>query len=377
MKKIALSVLFVLVLTVIGCHSKKSDSKSRIITVYPRSDTTHLFYSGVVKPIQENLVISPAGGIISKMNHHYGDVVKKGDVLFTIHSPEMERDFREAITSYLRVKQSYLTSKKSMIGTEMLYKEKIISEQEYASEKGQYQNNLLSYIEASTKLKQFLTYLPAFQAAFLNADEIDLQQATQLLQKNMDDVTIQAPASGLILFPEHKSSEDKEFQTGVEVKKSDVLVAIGDLTGLSITANVTENDINKIKPGSAVRLSFQSNLELELKGTIVSVARQAKTNDNANFSTFPVVIQVPAITEQVAQKIRIGMNTKLDILIEDPPAIKIPIEAVTEKDHTNYVTIITADGKTKLRKVITGSTGQNDVTIISGLSKGDRVLMPQ
>lgn len=369
-------IIAVLIFSILlaNCHSKEKQDLRRTITIYPSSNITHLYYNGIIKPIQESLVISPANGVISKMNFHYGDFVKKGDVLFTIHSPDMEREFREAITNYLRIKQAYLTSKKSMIGTEMLHKDKIISDQEYDSEKGQYQNNTLSYVEASTKLRQFLSYLPSFQEKFLTTETINLQEAVQVLQANMDDLTITAPAAGIVLFPEEKSSDDKQFQIGVEVKKNDSLVTIGNLNGLAITANVTENDINNIKPGRTVMLSFQSDLEMELRGKIISVAKQAKNTDNTSFSTFPVVIQVPSLTPAQIQKIRVGMNAKLDILIEQPPTIKIPITAVTEKDHRFYVNTILDDGKIISKEVITGTTSQYEVTILKGLNKGDRIV---
>lgn len=376
MMKLPYSILIILLaLALSACHSKENKKHDKVITVYPRSHVTHLYYSGTIKPIAENLVISPAAGVISKINFHYGDFVKKGDILFAIHSPEMEREFRETITNYLRVKQAYLTSKKSMAGTLMLYKEKIISEQEYENEKGQFQNTLLSYIESSTKLQQFLAYLPSVQQNYLNNDDIDLKKAVAVLQQKMDDLCVIAPASGLILFPEEKANDQKPIQLGLDVKKNDVLASIGDVTGLSITANVTENDINSIKPGSQVLLTFQSNLEVELRGTIVSVAKQAKSTENTGFSTFPVVINVPKLSAKQAEKIKIGMNVKLDILIEEPATLRIPIKAIITKNHSYYVKMLNRDNKLFTREIVPGTTDQESVTILKGLNKGDRVIL--
>jgi len=258
------------------CHSHEKQSKEKhIITAYPRSSTQHLYYNGVIKPLKEEVIISPSSGVVSKMFFHYGDFVKKGDLLFTLHSPEMESQFREAISNYLRVKQANLNSKKSMMGTEMLHKEKIISEQEYESEKSQYQNNMLSYVEASNKLKLFLNYIPSFQKELIDFPVLNLEDAKKLLQENIEDLAIYAKTSGIILFPEERSGGNaKQLQVGSDIKRDDILLAIGDLTGLSVTANVTENDINHLTTGLPVILTFVSDLELDLHGKIIS-AREA------------------------------------------------------------------------------------------------------
>lgn len=378
MKKISQYLTILLFcLSLSACHSEKEQTNSRVVTVYPRANTSHLYYNGIIKPLQEDLIISPANGIVNKMKFHYGDFVKKGDVLFTIHSPDMENEFRDCLTNYLRVKQAYLNSKNSMIGTQALYNEKIISQQEYENDKSQYQNNTLSFVAASTKLKQFINYLPSYKEKFVDSDTINLDDAVKILQSNMEDLTITAPSSGIVLFPEQKSSDgNKELQVGLEIKKHDVLLEIGNLSGLSITADVTENDINNVKSGSSVILSLQSDLESELKGVIVSVAKQAKNSDSSSsLSTFPVGIQVPSLSNKTMQKIRVGMNAKLDILVEEPPAIKIPISGVVQKNHRAFVKKIDPNGKAHEVPVLTGATTQQEVTILRGLKKGDKILI--
>ncbi len=375
MKRIPTFIFIVFCSFLASCHSDSKNHGQKIVTVCPRSQIRHLYYNGTMKPIHEQLVISPAVGVISKIGFHYGDAVRKGDVLFTIHSPEMEREFRESIANYLRVKQAYLASKKSMIGTQMLYKEKIISEQEYESETAQFQSNTLSFVEANIKIKQFLAYLPSFQEKFLETDEINLNEAVKILQANLDDLVITAPSSGIILLPTEKSSEEQQYQVGMEVKKNAALLSIGNLSGLSVTANVTENDINSIIPGSTVVLALQSELELDLRGRIISIAKQAKSEESSGFSTFPVVIQVPHLSKTAMQKIRVGMNAKLDIQLEDPPRIRIPITAIHQKDQNFYVKMLDAKEHIIKQKVVPGSTSENEITILKGLRKGDRIVV--
>ncbi len=69
------------------------------------------------------------------------------------------------------------------------------------------------------------------------------------------------------------------------------------------------------------------------------------------------------------------MNAKLDILIEEPPSIRIPINAVTTINHRRFVKVLDSKGKVVTKMVLTGPTSQSEVTILKGLNRGDRVVV--
>lgn len=377
LKKIPLFFLFSALLWVISCQPKHKTQRenSHIYNVSLKTDVLHLYYIGNIKPIREELIMSPASGVVNKMEFHYGDYVKKGQLLLRIHSPEMENDFREAISSYLRTKQVFLNSKKSMEGTNDLYQEKIISEQEYFNEQNQYQNNVLSFIEATNKMKQLLSYLPTAKQTVFNMSLSEIADVKKLFQNVFEDLTLYARNSGIVLFPQQNSESIKLIQVGYEVKKNDALLVIGDLSGVAITANISELDINHLQPGHEVLITFQAQPELELQGKIISVARQAKVTENTGFSTFPVLIQVGQLSHYQIQKIRVGMSAKIDIMVEGPPTIKVPIKAVYQQDNKNWVTLL--DPTTQQAHDIpveTGMTSLDEVTITRGLKPNDKII---
>lgn len=368
--------LFVLCLSLNACHHK-STKENIVFYVEKKSDKRHLYYQGVVKPINEELIISPTGGIVTKINFHYGDFARKGDLLLTIRSPQMENEFREAMINYLKIKQAYLNSKKSMTGTEILYKEKIISEEEYFNEESQYQVNFMNYIEASNKLKQYLMFIPSFKQELIDQSLSHLNDMKKILQQDIKEIFIFAPSSGIILFSEEKDPSNlKLLQIGSQVKKDDMLLTIGDLSGLSIKTYVHENDICQLSVGMPVNLTFQSDLETELQGNIVSIAKQAINNGNADLTLFPIVMNVSKMTSYQLGKIYIGMNAKIDIIIQEHSSIRIPIKAVFQKENKNLVTVV--DPKTNRmtdREVVTGRTSLEDVIILEGLSNGEKIIV--
>lgn len=363
---------------VVACsHSDKKKTSLNEITVTPKNEIVHLYYTGMIRPLQEELISAPATGVVKKVNFHYGDIVRQGQLLFTIHSPELENEFRETMSQFLRSKQAYLMSQTNMQGTQDLYNEKIISEQEYTNEKSQLQNNLLSYIEASNKLQQLIKNIPQAQKTIRDISLSDVDKVKQLLTQQFEDLAIYAQNSGIVLFPDKSGgNENKEIHIGNEIKKGEVALVLGNLSGLTINTDISEMDINRVRAGQRVKISFTAEPDLSLEGLIVSVAKQAKTTENNALTSFPVVIQVPTLSENQIEKIRIGMSAKVDIAITEPPLIKIPINAVFQKAGRNWVTRINPErGKKEAVEVETGNTTLNEVTILHGLNNGDRVVL--
>jgi hypothetical protein len=170
------------------------------------------------------------------------------------------------------------------------------------------------------------------------------------------------------------------LQIGSQVKENQALVAIGDLSGISTTAQVSELVINKIKPGQKVTVSLDALPNITIYGTVKSVGAQAQPaaegGGPGGIATFPVTVIVPTLTPQQANLIRVGMTSKIQITIENPAQIMIPINAVYQKGNISMVKVIDAKGKSREVPVVTGQTTLSEVAILQGLKPGDRVVIP-
>jgi HlyD family secretion protein len=369
------------VLLLFGCHSNQDEQGAKdskqVITVNKQPNIAHLYYNGVIKPIKDELIISPANGIVTKVNFQYGDTITKGQQLLTLNSIDLENEFREIFTSYLKAKQAYLNSMNNMRGVEELRKAQIISDQEYFNEKSQYQNGLLAYLDAQHKLEQIAKDVPEISHKLNKLTLNDTQLIQALLRERFNIAVIHAQSSGIVLFPENSNADNdnKQIHLGYEVKKGDVLLAIGDLSGIAINTEVNEIDVNRLYRGQKVKITLSSQPEELLHGEVISVARQAKSSGNGELAMFPIVIHVPELTPQQVQNVRIGMSAKADIIISEPVQIKIPINAVFDKSGHHWVTIVDpSSGRKKAVVVTTGATTLHEVTILNGLKSGDKVI---
>ncbi|MDQ2994434.1 MAG: efflux RND transporter periplasmic adaptor subunit [Pseudomonadota bacterium] len=380
----------IIVLTMVCCFALASCGKrgehanqeqTQVVTVEKKPNTVMLPYSGKISPIRVVAVTTPEEGTVAKMNFVYGQKVEKGQVLLTIHSPKLESDFHEAVTSFLKAKDHYLNSQASIEGSQELYDEKIIAKKEFINEKSQHENNELAYVDAKFKLEKILDYVPGFDRSIEELNLGDVSRIRAIFSKTLDDIVIKASASGIVLFPVHVSTEEgggssNELEVGTAVKKGQALLSIGDLTGISVDFEINESDVSRVKPGLTASVASTSGPNMTLKGVIKDVAVQAKSaRGNSDSSSFPAKVIVENIPAETAKELRVGMSAKITVEIVGKPEIMIPIQAVHAEKGKRFVTLALGNEKNEQREVQTGRTTQNDVIILHGLKPGDKVLV--
>ena len=389
MQKNILIVSFLsLIIFITGCHNEKNKQQQQLKTVTAalRAVPTELFYTGTISPVRVNNITSTVDGTVKQLFFKYGQKVDNGQLLMIISSPKLQDDYRTAVTNYLKAKEDNANSIVNFRGSTELKDAGIISEQEYLSEKSSYDNTAIAYLNAQYQLEQTIAKIPGVSKTLESLSLDDLSTISKILQIQYDNLQIIAPAPGIILMPEKTEGgaadsgtgdSDKKLIEGAQVKQGQVLVSIGDLSGLATTVQVSELAINQIKTGQAVIVTSDALPGIEFHGFVKSVGAQAQPSPEGGLATFPVVINVPTITTEQAQLIRVGMTTKIEIVVENKPKILIPLAAVFQKNGISMVTILDPKtGKTQDVPVQTGQTSVSDVTIISGIKPGDQVVVP-
>ncbi len=367
-----------------GCSKdKKSEEQAgqvQIIEAKMQTTSTDLYFSGMLQPIQVEGVASPVDGNVHKIFFRYGQLVKKGQLLFDIDSPQMLKTFREAVGTYLKSLDTYERSVQSYNGTKELYDAKIVDKQTYLGEKSTVENNQLALFNAKYALEQAVENMPGVDKELKNLSLGKIEQVKKVLQEQFDEIEIHSKFSGVALFPQQGAGSDsagKQLQIGSAVKKGQSLLTIGDLSGVSTTVQASEVVVNRIKPGQKVTLTSSAFPSITLDGEVKSVGAQAKSSGGGGgLATFPVVIDVPKLTQEAKQIIRVGMNAKVKLSIKNPAHIVLPINAVIREQGRSMVII--KDPKTDKEKkvpVVTGPTTLTGVTIISGIKAGDKIVI--
>ena len=174
------------------------------------------------------------------------------------------------------------------------------------------------------------------------------------------------------------SSKSEKLAVGSGMKEDQLLLSVGDLSGLDVEFDVNEMDINQIKVDMPVVVTGDAFPTLSLKGKVDMVSTQAKpvSSGEAAQGLFQVSVDVPKLDVADLNVIKIGMSCHVKIQVKLPESIVLPISAVTVSNGASSVKIMGTDGQVKSISVVTGkSTADGEIAIIKGVKAGDKVVV--
>jgi multidrug efflux pump subunit AcrA (membrane-fusion protein) len=180
----------------------------------------------------------------------------------------------------------------------------------------------------------------------------------------------------VLLAPAKNDDDTKKVSKGDVVKQGDVLAVIGDMTGVSVRIKVNELTVNQLKLGQKVTVTGIAFPEYALAGKISRVDRQAESS-SSGIPSFAVEVAVPKLTPVQQAAIHVGMSAKVEIDLNDDARMMIPVAAILEKNGGAFVKAYDKkSGKLKEVAINTGKTTPNSVAVLSGLTAGDQIVVP-
>lgn len=372
-------ILLIMISLLTTCHSKEDDKKkpSEVITVELKHVSTPLHFNGKIEPLKIYNVTSPVEGTINEVFFKYGQQIYIEQKLFSISAERLEKEYVDNISSYLKALDDYAEKLRKFNGTEQLWKMKFVSDNEYHSDKIAKEEAFFSLKQAIRDLKDTLKKIGIAQ----DLKEIDIHNPhiiEEIVTKKLDNYIIASPYSGIALDPKSLSSvskDDIKNILGGDVKSGEILLYIGDLSGIAVDVKVNEIDINQIKPGQPAFITGPGFSGIELKGKVELVKSQAHS-DSGNLPTFSVRIVIMDITNEQREIIRVGMSTKVKIKTSERDAIIVPIEAVFQDKGIDYIKVKNKQtGKVSPEPVIVGRATVRGIEIEKGLKPGDQIVV--
>ena len=310
--------------------------------------------TGTIEPVTEVEVGTQVSGIISKIFVDYFSIVKKGQVIAELDKTNL--------TSELNSAKANLASAKS----ELEYQKTNYERYKNLNEKGlvskdEYENAYLSYRKA----------LESYHTSVENVNKAET---------NIGYATITSPIDGVVL-----SKDVEEGQTVASSFSTPTLFTIAqDLTDMRVIADIDEADIGSVKEGQNVTFTVDAFPNDVFHGNVTQV-RQEATEEN-NVVTYEVVISAPnkdlKLKPGLTANVTVNTLERTDVLSVRSKALRFtPAEDILGKSYK----IVDCNGKNKLwtlegntlkaHNVNIGATDGSRTEIISGLSKGTKVVL--
>ncbi|MDU2168091.1 MAG: efflux RND transporter periplasmic adaptor subunit [Clostridium perfringens] len=360
-KKYIIAIVTVVILAGVGVGSyflKQSMNKESVATmeIYTVPSTDKVFVNGKIEPEKvENIFLDATKGTVDKVEVENGDVVEKGDTLFTYKNDQVQSQVEQL--------ELQLNSAKSQ-------KEEI--NKQNAETKKQLEDLKKAELENQMPQGGQMPNLGQNAGGEISTGSVDEQ--IKLLEKQIKALKdkeyykVTAPIGGKVILAESSTNPTQPYIT----------VESGDYY---ISGSVNEKDQPKIKEGQEVQITILSTNK-NINGKISSVGNTpidngaslaaqtgAQGGAGGNMSYYEV-----KITPDSQEDLTNGFHVQASVNLDKKP-IEIPKEAILSVDNEEFV-FKNVDGKL-VKQVITYSPkegSEDEVIVSSGLNEEDKIV---
>ncbi len=233
---------------------------------------------------------------------------------------------------------------------------------QHASTLDNYVENLVVIINAINDYYDDLEALSLnikTQELLVKQRENELAEAETNLAKHF----LYSPMSGVVSRVDLKVSE--------VVTANIAVIELISESDFEIVADIYEEDIVKIKFGTPVEINLPAFPKKTFQGKVTFIKKAEKIIDGVVYYETKIAFdEIPAeeIKPSMTADITISFQAKENILV-------VPREAIKEADDKTIVEVL-VDNLIQEREVKIGLRGEEVVEIVSGLTEGEKVILP-
>jgi len=357
----------ILVVLAIAAFSFFSGDDAVIIepkTVLAKTEnvTTMVTATGTIEPINQVDVGTQVSGVVEKVYVDYNSEVKEGQLIAELDKTNLQASLTQAQAAYDNAISQRNYTKTIYDRQKILYDNQVISKSDFDDANYNYQT-------AKGTVTQRYS---------------DLQSA----RTNLGYANIYSPIDGVVL-----SRDIEEGQTVAASYSTPTLFTIAqDLKEMQVEADVDEADIGQVKEGQRVEFTVDAYIGEIFEGEVTQVRLDPTVTSNV--VTYTVVVKA----DNPDLKLKPGLTATIsiftlelnDVLTAEAKAInfKPEREVLTAYNEQNQLEpnigersreatalwVLEANGSITPKVVTLGASDGVNVQVLSGVSKGDKLV---
>jgi HlyD family secretion protein len=336
--------------------------------------------SGVVQPIKTYRIDAIEGGYVKEKVLEGGSTVKEGDIILRLENNRLQMEFvqqeteinrliNELQNTRLRLKQDKYGLKRTLNDVdyqlaqakdyyernEKLYRDKVISEQEFLKVKRDYEK-LRNQQGIEVSSQSYQEQNAALQIKQLEGTLQNSQRNLQLMRQNLSNLVVRAPVGGLL--------SSIETEVGSSITSGQNIGQIDDLNGFKMRAGVDEHYISRIFVGLKGTMEFNNqNYEMVISKVYPEV-KSGRFEVDMTFAT------------KTPEGIKRGQSASIRMeLGKSSQATLIPVGGFFSETGGNWIYVMDATGKKAVKRTITlGRRNPDFFEVMEGLKPGEKVI---
>jgi HlyD family secretion protein len=288
-------------------------------------------------------------GKVSEVNFEEGQKVKAGDIVARLDDSNYQASLRQA-------EAQAQIAKATMNNTAPIYARYRALKEQGAISTDAVENQRLTYDNART----------AYDAALATVS---------LAQSQLRDTMIRAPFSGVVTVKVAQVGEVVAPSASGGGDTRTGILTIVDMDSLEVQVDVSENYIERVQAGGAAVIHLDAFPDWDIPGSVFAVIPTADQSKGTVAVRVKIKSKDPRILPNMAA--RVGFMTAPEKgATAVVSRVSVPPAAVLvsgQNTKTGSVFVIGADDKIEKRDVALGLKTAQAITILSGISAGDRL----
>jgi multidrug efflux pump subunit AcrA (membrane-fusion protein) len=353
-------------LAIPGC--RKSTAVS--VAVARRQDITiPVLCDGILEPEPGSERRAPEAASVDQLLVRDGSRVTAGEVLVRLSAPDLERQAREARSEAdaLEAEQASIASDLAALEAEAARRTRALESDERLLRSGAITSEIRDAdAAAAADARSRLTSARARLAALAPGDpgsRLSLARRSAAdLEARVARLTVTAPCAGIVY--------DLPRKAGERLDAGQIVAAVSDPARRRVRARVDEPDLPKIAPGQELTATFDGLPGREWRGAVDAVSSTLRDEAGRRVGDVTATLADPKalLPGNASVNVSIVTASRRDALV-------VPRAALGREGERRFVFVLDRS-RARRRDVSVGLLGAAEAEITSGISAGDRVLLP-
>ena len=363
--------------------------------------------SGRVVPNQEVEIKCKASGEVIKLPVDVSDTVKKDQLLVQLDPVDENRRLkqanvklagsqakleqarlrlkiaeRELVTEKMRADASLRSAQARVDETKRKLERDRAMLEGGAASREEYEKALSSEIQAQAALALAKARFDELDTQKVQLDNLrqDIKIAEQQVESDqiavsdadqrLKETTVLSPIDAVVA--DRKVQPGQIIASGINnVGGGTTVMTLADLSRIFVLASVDESDIGRVEPDQRASIVVDAYPDAYFPAKVVRVA--PKGVNASNVVTFEVKVEVLGprrrlLKPEMLATVSITVVDKIDVLL-------VPVASVERRRRDRFVTVVKEDGTQEDRQVEVGASDGEQMEIVSGVTKGEKVLL--
>jgi RND family efflux transporter MFP subunit len=198
------------------------------------------------------------------------------------------------------------------------------------------------------------------------------ERNVEVAQRNLDDTVVRAPFDGVVTV---KAAQPGEIVSPMSAGGGFTRTGIGtivDMDSIEFQIDVNENFINRVQPEQKITAKLNAYPDWQIPGHVIAIIPTADRSKGTVTVRIAIDAKDPRILPEMGVRVSFLANGGGDA--QPVPGVSVPANAVQASGSVGVVFVV-HERTLERRAVKLGASSSDRVTVLSGLSPGERVAI--